>query len=65
VFRGAGACVCPCFWVTPDWPIKKYSSGFTAIVFFLGVACLFLYKIDAATGARMAEQLNERRKKYA
>lgn len=45
--------------------IKLLASVFTAVAFFLGVACLFFYKIDAATGGRMAEELNERRKKYA
>jgi Na+/melibiose symporter-like transporter len=45
--------------------IKLLASVFTAIAFFLGVACLFLYRIDTATGAQMAGELNERRKKYA
>lgn len=45
--------------------IKLLPSVFTAIVFFLGVACLFLYRIDTATGAQMAGELNERRKRYA
>ena len=45
--------------------IKLLASVFTAIVFFIGVACLFLYKIDTETGTRMAQELNERRKGYA
>ncbi len=45
--------------------IKLLASVFAAIVFFIGVACLFLYKIDAETGARMADELAERRKSYA
>jgi Na+/melibiose symporter-like transporter len=45
--------------------IKLLPSVFTAIVFFLGVACLFWYRIDTATGAQMTAELNERRKKYA
>jgi len=36
-----------------------------AIAFFIAVGCLFRYKIDAETRARMAEELNERRKGYA
>ncbi|MGE5486656.1 MAG: MFS transporter [bacterium] len=45
--------------------IKLIPSVFTAIVFFLGVGFLFLYKIDAKTTAQMAQELAERRKKYA
>jgi Na+/melibiose symporter-like transporter len=46
-------------------PFPLIASVFAALVFFLGVGVLFLYKIDTKTGARMAEELNERRKTYA
>jgi Na+/melibiose symporter-like transporter len=45
--------------------IKLIAGVLSALLFFLGVGVLFLYKIDAATGARMADELAERRKGYA
>jgi hypothetical protein len=36
-----------------------------AIAFSIGAACLFFHSIGKATGQRMADGLNERRKKYA
>jgi Na+/melibiose symporter-like transporter len=45
--------------------IKLIASVITGVVFVLGVACLFFYKIDAKTNIQMAAELAERRKKYA
>jgi Na+/melibiose symporter-like transporter len=45
--------------------IKLIASVFAALVFFLGVACLFLYRIDTATNVQMTTELAERRKQYA
>jgi GPH family glycoside/pentoside/hexuronide:cation symporter len=45
--------------------IKLIASVIAALVFFLGVGCLFLYKIDAKTNIQMATELAERRKQFA
>jgi sugar (glycoside-pentoside-hexuronide) transporter len=45
--------------------IKLIASVFAALVLFLGVACLFFYKIDTKTNIQMTTELAERRKGYA
>jgi Na+/melibiose symporter-like transporter len=44
--------------------IRWMMSIIPAIPFFIGVAVLFLYKIDKHTEIQMTEELIERRKKY-
>jgi len=45
--------------------IKLIASMFAALMFFLGVACLFLYRIDTKTNIQMTRELAKRRKEYA
>jgi Na+/melibiose symporter-like transporter len=45
--------------------IKLIASVLAALVFFLGVVCLFFYKIDTKTNIQMTTELAERRKEYA
>ncbi len=45
--------------------IRLTASVVTAIVFAVGVLCLFFYGIDKETNIRMSEELAERRKGYA
>jgi Na+/melibiose symporter-like transporter len=44
--------------------IKLIASVFAAPGFFLGLACLFLYRIDTNTNLQMTAELAERRKQY-
>ena len=52
---------------TPDAlvGIRMIGSVFTAIAFFIGIICLFFYKIDKQLNIRITDELTERRKKYA
>jgi Na+/melibiose symporter-like transporter len=45
--------------------IKLIASVFAALAFFLGVAGLFLSRIDTDTNIQMTAELAERRKEYA
>ena len=45
--------------------IRMTASVFSCFPFFLGVVCLFFYKIDTEINIRMTNELAERRRKYA
>ena len=45
--------------------IRMTASIFAAIPYFLGVVCLFFYKIGKSLNIRIADELAERRSKYA
>jgi sugar (glycoside-pentoside-hexuronide) transporter len=45
--------------------IRMTASVFAATPYFLGVVCLFFYKIDKQLNIRITEELAERRSKYA
>lgn len=45
--------------------IKLIASIFSAVLFFMGVGMLFLYRIDAKTNIQIATELAERRRKTA
>jgi Na+/melibiose symporter-like transporter len=44
--------------------IKLIARAFAALMFFLGVGCLFLYSVDTKTNIQMTRELAERRKEY-
>ncbi|HZM06132.1 MAG TPA: MFS transporter [Candidatus Saccharimonadales bacterium] len=45
--------------------IRLTASIFPAIPFFIGVICLFFYKIDKTLNIQISDELAERRKQYA
>jgi sugar (glycoside-pentoside-hexuronide) transporter len=45
--------------------IRMTASVFSAFPYFLGVVCLFFYRIDTEMNVRMTDELAERRRKFA